>query len=276
MPLSPEVAPLEIQVQTQVLHSVAETEARVGPPPSPELAAEETTAAHIFFKRLRDNAYRNLNIRGYAPDNHGWIHPQFEPRMQSLSSAAIGAPLRILEVGSWKGHSSGILGKIARDRNDGSSVVCIDTWLGAPEFWTWGIDDPTRGISLGLNHGYPSVFYTFTRNMKSLGLENHVIPFPISSDQGFEVLRHYKATFDLIYVDAAHEENAVLRDMENAWSVLAPGGMLFGDDYTPNWPGVIAAVHRFIRARNLKGVADDVLWFVPKPAASFDDGAAAS
>jgi SAM-dependent methyltransferase len=248
--------------------SVTEIESVAGRNDSPVLPSEACASFGAFANRLRGNAYQYLNTKGYLPDLRGWIHPNFEPKLQEISDTAIGAPLRILEVGSWKGLSSSILGRIARSRNDGSSVLCIDTWLGAPEFWTWGIDDPTRGVSLGLNHGYPSVFYTFTRNMKAAGLENQVVPFPISSDQGFDVLRHYKATFDLIYVDAAHEENAVLRDMENAWSVLAPGGMLFGDDYSSNWPGVVAAVHRFIRARNLKGVADDVLWFVPKPVAS--------
>ena len=34
------------------------------------------------------------------------------------------------------------------------------TWLGAPEFWTWGLLDPRRGGSLNRVHGFPSVCYT--------------------------------------------------------------------------------------------------------------------
>jgi predicted O-methyltransferase YrrM len=108
------------------------------------------------------------------------------------------------------------------------------------------------------------VYYTFTSNMKALGLDRTVIPFPISSDQGFDVLRSYQAGFDLIYVDASHEEQAVLRDIENAWSILSPGGILAGDDYDL-WPGVTKAVGGFISGRGLQGVVDGRLWMIPKP-----------
>ena len=227
---------------------------------SPSLSFEQ------FLQRLRQNAYAGLGADDHRVDLEGWIHPRFDERVGGLFRGASPGSIRVLEVGSWKGLSASRLGGLLRDRGDGSFVLCIDTWLGAPEFWTWGIDDPTRGGSLRLSNGYPSVFYTFTRNMLALGLERIVVPFPISSEQGFEVLRAYGTWFDLIYVDAAHEEAAVLRDMENAWSVLAPGGILAGDDYDPeHWPGVVGAVGRFVSARGLKGVADDRLWFVPKP-----------
>ena len=237
-----------------------DTRSAISPKKTDPLAFEK------FMGRLRDEAYRNLDASEHKVDLQGWMHGALEPRIRDILNLAEGGPIRMLEVGSWKGLSSSVLGTIARERNDGSSVLCIDTWLGAPEFWTWGIDDPSRGTALQCKHGYPSVFYTFTKNMKALRLENQVIPFPISSDQGFEVLRHYNAQFDLIYVDASHEENAVLRDIENAWTVLAPGGILFGDDYSDFWPGVVSAVNRFIKSRNLKGINEEVIWYIPKPA----------
>ena len=46
-----------------------------------------------------------------------------------------------------------------------------------------------------------------------------------------------------VYVDAAHETSAALRDMTAYWPLLKPGGILFGDDAKN--AAVIEAVRRF-------------------------------
>ena len=50
----------------------------------------------------------------------------------------------------------------------------------------------------------------------------------------------------MIYVDAHHDEEEVLGDLRRAWELLRPGGMIFGDDYTGEEPGVLKAVNRFV------------------------------
>ncbi|MGE6211969.1 class I SAM-dependent methyltransferase [Comamonas aquatica] len=58
--------------------------------------------------------------------------------------------------------------------------------------------------------------------------------------------------FDFIYVDGyAHtgeEEGATFR---NWWPKLKPGGVMAGDDYSPQWPRVIHAVDAFIADHQL-------------------------
>lgn len=54
-----------------------------------------------------------------------------------------------------------------------------------------------------------------------------------------------------VYVDASHEEQDVLADLETWWNVLAPEGMLAGHDHDADHPGVVRAVERFASERGL-------------------------
>ena len=49
---------------------------------------------------------------------------------------------------------------------------------------------------------------------------------------------------DLVYIDAAHEEDPAFRDYALYWDLLAPDGVLLGDDYLA-WEGVTRAADRF-------------------------------
>jgi hypothetical protein len=120
------------------------------------------------------------------------------------------------------------------------------------------MDDATRGGGLQFHNGYPTVFYTFAKNMKVLGHDDLVAPFPISSQQAVEVLHHYKIRADLIYVDASHEYRPVKDDMDQFWTVLKPGGSMIGDDYHLNWPGVIQAVNEF--GKGVVGSITGIVW----------------
>ena len=142
------------------------------------------------------------------------------------------------------------------------------TWLGAPEFWTWGLLDRTRGGSLKPVHGFPSVYYTFLSNVHRAGVQGVIAPLPISSLQGAQVLAHYGCQADAIYIDGSHEYDAVLADLRAYWPLLKPGGgVCFGDDYCAEWPGVRAAVDEFAALNELKLEVHGIVWFVTKPAA---------
>ena len=69
--------------------------------------------------------------------------------------------------------------------------------------------------------------------------------------------------FDLVFIDAEHEMEAVVRDVA-AWSpLLRLGGVLMGHDYAKIWPGVIQAVHRSVPANSTLHLAPDMVfwWF---------------
>jgi hypothetical protein len=197
-----------------------------------------------FIKTLKSSAFDQLSIDGHNEDLHGWMDEAFSRVIQKkLEQRDRGAPLLVVEVGSWKGKSCVAMAETIKGMGfTNFNIVCIDTWLGAPEFWTWGLADSTRGGSLNRVNGYPSVFLTFTKNIKLKGHHDVVAPFPIPSQQALEVFKYYKLEPDLVYVDASHEYEAVRDDIAGWCAILKQNGIIMGDDYTPGWPGVMRAV----------------------------------
>ena len=216
--------------------------------------------ATAFFERLRKSAFDDLNIDGHVIDLQGWMCPNFEKVFAGHADAAGPAPL-VIEVGTWKGKSAITMASARPD----ATIVTVDTWLGAPEFWTWGIDDPTRGASMGFENGFPRVFYTFTKNVKSCGLADRICPLPLSSVQAAEVLRFHGVRADIVYLDAAHEYEQVAADIEAYWPLLKAGGAMFGDDYSPEWAGVVRAVDEHAARLGLELKVEGVVWSLRKP-----------
>lgn len=200
-----------------------------------------------FINTLNKNAFDNIDITGYNPDMHGWMDPDFKNIIYSiLNKKDKSEQLTIIEVGSWKGLSCITIANTVKNMGfQKVNIIAIDTWLGAPEFWTWGLNDPTRGESLKLTNGYPAVFNTFTKNVKYYGHNDIITPFPISSIQAVDVLKYYNITADMIYIDAAHEYKPVKEDINAYWEILKNGGSMIGDDYMDGWPGVKQAVNEF-------------------------------
>lgn len=220
-----------------------------------------------FLTLLSKNAYENLDVTNASTDLHGWMCNEFTNVFETfIKKRNSSESVFIIEVGSWKGLSTNTMAKLCKQNNYHAKILAVDTWLGAPEFWTWGLHDPSRGESLKMsNGGYPQVFFTFTSNVKLLGNHDIIIPFPISSIQAADVLSYYKAQADCIYIDAAHEYNAVLMDLIAYWPFIKHGGMMFGDDYSAShWPGVVQAVNEFAKQNNLNVIVNGVVWSVVK------------
>jgi len=209
-----------------------------------------------FIDTLRSNAYSALDVTDHTVDISGWMDPDFSTVVASLVATRSRTDrLVIIEVGSWKGLSaSTFAGTLKSNGFTNFTILCIDTWLGAPEFWTWGLNDPERGGSLNMVNGWPTVFNTFTKNMKKLGHDDVVVPLPLSSMQAADVLAYQKITADIVYIDAAHEYEPVKQDIKAYWPLVKPGGTLMGDDYSDGWPGVKQAVNELIEQPSIRGV----------------------
>jgi hypothetical protein len=220
-----------------------------------------------FITKLRSNAYDTLDISAHTVDLQGWMEKTFVATLERIiAPLSVTQPLTILEVGSWKGLSATTMAAtVKRLGFTKTNLIAIDTWLGAPEFWTWGLNDPTRGGSFNLKDGYPTIFYTFTRNVKALGHHDVIAPLPISSTQAADVLAAYKIQADLAYIDAAHEYDSVHLDLVKYWPLVKPGGSLFGDDYDASWPGVMKAVNDFAKEKGVIPVIAGFVWILKKP-----------
>lgn len=199
--------------------------------PSPDLGA-------LFSTIGLERDYRDLDLGGVEPDLQGWAsdNPCFAELITELR------PSVVIEVGTWKGASVVEMGRTAQRLGLATTFICIDTWLGSnPILWLHA----DLRQSLQLRGGYPAMFRTFIKNLQEAGLSEAVYPMPMTSITAAYILRHWGIKADLIYIDAGHSQVEVTTDLETYAPLLRPGGVLLGDDYLPQWPGVVAAVDAF-------------------------------
>ena len=189
--------------------------------------------------------YAGFHYEEIPFDDQGWgsHSPAFGTLVERVK------PGLIIEVGTWKGGSAmEMASHLDRLGLTNSKILCVDTWLGALEMWGDQTDADRFG-SLGLKHGYPQLYYQFLANVCHKGAQRRIIPFPLPSLTAAQWLSLRGVRAELIYVDGSHEEEDVFADLADYWDLLAPGGILFGDDYA--WTGVKMAVDRFARERRL-------------------------
>ena len=157
-------------------------------------------------------------------------------------------PKVIVEVGSWKGASAMHMASLCD-----AKIYCIDTWLGGVVSWI-RMDNGIKSSSdlMLKENGYPGVYEVFIKNIEPC--KDRIIPMPMSSWEGCELLKHRKINPDLIYIDASHFYDDVLRDAHSYWEILKQGGVMFFDDYINEaWPDTKRAVDEFIKQKGLTG-----------------------
>jgi hypothetical protein len=147
-------------------------------------------------------------------------------------------PKTIIEVGTWLGASAIHMAGICREIGLTTKIYCVDTWLGAQEFWTSGAETPER--DLRQKNGYPQVYFDFLANVVEHGHQEVIVPVPVPSTIGSLILKHQGVLAELIYIDASHETEDVRLDVASYLPLLALGGVLFGDD--AGWASVISGV----------------------------------
>lgn len=191
------------------------------------------------------NVYQQFDHFTYPEDRSGWggQSPAFAILIERLK------PRFIIEVGSWKGASALTMAESMRNQNLDGPILCVDTWLGALEFWS-DQSDPQRFGALECRHGYPNVYYRFLANVCHANQQSRIVPFPLPSSTAALWLLRTDLRADLIYLDGSHEEEDVYQDLLDYQPLLAPGGLLFGDDWA--WSGVRAAVERFAAEEKLQ------------------------
>lgn len=204
-----------------------------------------------------DDPYRDFKPTIPEADLQGWNgrHSALRRCVEEVK------PSIIIDVGAWKGLSTSFLARSAKNAGLHTKVIAVDTWLGSPEHWSHRREDNIFS-HLKTYHGYPQLYYTFLSNMLYAGVSDCVVPLPQTSDNAFVILRQNKIKADLIHIDAAHEYEPVLKDAQNFWQLLNPGGVLIGDDYS--WPGVAKAAHDFADSLGLDIEIDKPKWIIRK------------
>lgn len=196
---------------------------------------------------------------GFQPtsssDLQGWNgdHP-------SLVRLATGPGSKVVaDVGVWKGQSTINMALAMKAHGLDGVVIAIDTFLGSPEHW-----DPGKELFERVN-GRPNLYRTFLSNVVMAGAQEYIVPMPQTSVTAAHVLRRLGVRLGIAHIDAAHEFEEVLRDAEEYWSLLEPGGYLIGDDYHETWPGVVKGAAAFSLKASRPLVIEIPKWIMQKP-----------
>ncbi len=136
-------------------------------------------------------------------------------------------PRELIEIGSWKGHSANFMIDQCRANGLDSRIVCVDTFLGGPEHWLL----PGMLETLYRENGRPTILERFLGNTVERGNAGRVFPLTADSYAASEIFRHLDFKADLIFVDGAHNPEAVRLDIMSYMPLLSETGVMFGDDY---------------------------------------------
>ncbi len=210
----------------------------------------------FMLQILGGSPYDGFDASTYTVDLQSWgsEHPIFEQLMETLR------PRTIIEVGTWKGASAIRMARKCQDLGLNATLLCIDTWLGShPILWT------SFRNHLDLKHGFPQMYYQFLANVVNSGCQGTILPLPMTSLSAAELLRMSQILPDCVYLDSSHEREESYLEITRYFSLLRPGGVLFGDDYTPEFKGLVASVNRYAYENEICLQIFGEKWMMVKP-----------
>ena len=142
------------------------------------------------------------------------ISPQEEEAIRFLVSSVAGKGATFVEVGSWKGHSASIIGKVVRET--GGHLYCVDHWKGNEG--TWNIAESQN----------KDIYKIFEHNLKALGLWDYITPMPMDSLTASQ--KFPDGSIDFLFLDADHRYQQFKEDLEAWYPNLKVGGVICGHD----------------------------------------------
>lgn len=179
--------------------------------------------------------------------------------------------MRVVEIGSWKGNSTSVLGKIAKEHN--GKVFAVDHWQGNVGGWNESIAETY------------DVFAIFRNNIKLLGLKDTVCALVMDSESASSLFPD--GSLDLVFLDADHRYEYIKQDIKLWLPKVRRDGILCGhdcevyyatceeelrtlvDDYIDEdvihgvcHPGVVRAVHEYFGAHYTIGEGSRVWYYV--------------
>jgi predicted O-methyltransferase YrrM len=163
-------------------------------------------------------------------------------------------PKYILEMGSWNGSGST---RYILQNAPNAHLVCIDHWSNNENDYVQeecGIEEIRK-----LWYQIEILFETFLVN--TWEYQDRLTPFKAKTIDGLEQLGKMNIPFDIIYIDAHHDYESVLYDIETSHK-LWPNATIVGDDYT--WAGVKQAAHEFAEKNNIEIVVKGNCYYYKK------------
>lgn len=221
-----------------------------------------TTQQYVMSTLYSHNIWEGVVPSEVSDEFDGWngIHQSMKDMAVLSGRAAMTAGMKtiVVDVGVWKGQSTIYLAKALQSAGIDGCVIAVDTFLGSLEHWN------NPACPLDRVHGHPELYKQFLSNVLRAGVQDFVVPIPQTSVTAAAIMRRYNITASMVHIDAAHEYADVLRDAQEYWPLIQPGGWLVGDDYDPYWAGVVKAANEFSQSVNLPLQIDYPKWILHK------------
>ncbi|XP_059634434.1 uncharacterized protein LOC132276830 [Cornus florida] len=166
-------------------------------------------------------------------------------------------PKTIIEVGTFLGASAIHMAGLASGLGLKTQVICLDDFRGWPGF-------RDRFQDIGMLNGDVLLLHQFMQNVVHVNATESVLFVPFSTGSTLEMLCNWGVFGDLIEVDAGHDFHSAWIDINRAYKILRPGGVMFGHDYfnRADNRGVRRAVNLFARVNSLRVQADGEHWVI--------------
>ena len=126
----------------------------------------------------------------------------------------------VVEIGSWFGQSMAFLAQRLKARGWEGRLFAVDSFAGE-------INQPAHEAIVAAHGG--SIRAKFDENMRECGVDDMVRV--IQGDSAASALMFEDGSCDFVFLDAAHEYDAVLRDLLAWIPKIKPGGIMAGHDY---------------------------------------------
>lgn len=175
--------------------------------------------------------------------------------------AAEVTPAVIIDVGVWKGMSTIFMAEAMKKAGQDGCVIAVDTFLGSMEHWKGNGPNPIWDFDRDV--GMPDLFKRFTSNVWHAKVADMVVPLPQTSALAARIIRGAKIAVGMVHIDAGHDYEDVAADIRAYWPLIAPGGVLVGDDFPMT--GVKRAAEEFAaRIGKSLTVTNDTKWWIRK------------
>ncbi len=172
----------------------------------------------------------------------GWFSDR-DARFYTYQVQRVDGPARFVEIGSWKGRSSYCMADEIRRSGKPIEFWCVDSWEGSEEHRS------VESVASG------TLFDEFLANVAPV--RDHLRTMRVTSLDAAG--RFDDDSLDFVFIDAAHDYDNVLADIEAWRPKVKSTGVLAGHDYSKAWPGVVRAVEA---AFDSKAKVYGACWYV--------------
>jgi predicted O-methyltransferase YrrM len=165
----------------------------------------------------------------------GWLEDNEGELLFAAAALVAGRPgaQTLVEVGSYQGRSTVVLGSVLRALSPQSRLYAID-----PHEGTVGRADRR------LNRGTPT-FDAFMANITNAGVSD-----VIEAIRSLSYETEWNRPIDLLFVDGLHDRLNVERDFRHFSGFLKPDAVVLFHDYANYYPGVVAFVDELVAAES--------------------------